>query len=108
MIRCIILVCIVAVVLFGSLPLTIPIFRPMKMYSKLATIEAALSSEWRYLILIWYKINQRWWIDMTQVRAFGKPKESPNTIIIQWKDGKEDNFGVDNADKELIKLEEFV
>lgn len=58
--------------------------------------------------MIWYKINQRWWIDMTQVRAFGKPKDSPNTIIIQWKDGKEDNFGVDDADKELIKLEEFV
>ena len=58
--------------------------------------------------MIWYKINQRWWVDMTQVRSFGKPKESPNTIIIQWKDGKEDNFGVDDADKELIKLEEFV
>ena len=58
--------------------------------------------------MIWYKINRRWWIDMTQVRAFGKPKESPNTIIIQWKDGKEDHFGVDDADKELIKLEEFV
>lgn len=58
--------------------------------------------------MIWYKINRRWWIDMTQVRAFGKPKESPNTIIIQWKDGKEDNFGVEDADKELIKLEKFV
>ena len=58
--------------------------------------------------MIWYKINRRWWVDMTQVRSFGKPKESPNTIIIQWKDGKEDNFGVDDADKELIKLEEFV
>ena len=45
---------------------------------------------------------------MTQVRAFGKPKEAPNTITIQWKDGKEDNFGVDDADEELIKLEEFI
>lgn len=45
---------------------------------------------------------------MIQVRAFGKPKDSSNTIIIQWKDGKEDNFGVDDADKELIKLEKFV
>ena len=58
--------------------------------------------------MIWYKINRRWWVDMTQVRAFGKPKDSPNTIIIQWKDGKEDHFGVDDADKEMIKLEEFV
>ena len=58
--------------------------------------------------MAWYKINQRWWIDMTQVRAFGKPKNSPNTITILWKDGKEDCFEVDDADKELIKLEEFV
>ena len=58
--------------------------------------------------MIWYKINQRWWIDITQVRVFGRPKESSNTIIIQWKDGKEDHFGVDDADKELAKLEEFI
>ena len=58
--------------------------------------------------MIWYKINQRWWIDMTQVRAFGKSKDSSNTITIQWKDGKEDYFGVDDVDKELIKLEKFV
>ena len=58
--------------------------------------------------MIWYKINRRWWIDLTQVRAFGKPKESPHTITIQWKDGKEDHFGVDDADKELVELEKFV
>lgn len=58
--------------------------------------------------MIWYKINRRWWIDMTQVRAFGKSKNSSDYIIIQWKDGKEENFGVDDADRELIKLEEFV
>ena len=38
--------------------------------------------------MAWYKINRRWWIDMTQVRAFGKPKDSPHTITIQWKDGQ--------------------
>ena len=58
--------------------------------------------------MIWYKINQRWWIDMTQVRAFGKSKDSSDTIIIQWKSGSEEYFGVDNADKELTKLEKFV
>ena len=58
--------------------------------------------------MIWYKINQRWWIDMTQVRAFGKPKDSPNTIIIQWKSGSEEYFNVDDADKELAKLEKFI
>lgn len=58
--------------------------------------------------MIWYKINQRWWIDLTQVRSFGMPKDMPKTITIQWKDGKEDYFGVEDADKELLKLEEFV
>lgn len=45
---------------------------------------------------------------MTQVRSFGKPKGSSDTIVIQWKDGEEIHFGVDDADKELIKLEKFV
>ena len=58
--------------------------------------------------MIWYKINRRWWVDITQIRVFGKPKDSPNTITIQWKDGREDNFGVDNVDEEFAKLEEFV
>ena len=58
--------------------------------------------------MIWYKINCRWWIDMTQVRALGLPKDSSNTIVIQWKDGKEDYFGVDDADKELAELEKFI
>lgn len=58
--------------------------------------------------MIWYKINRRWWVDLTQIRVFGKPKDSPNTITIQWKDGREDNFGVDNVDEEFAKLEEFV
>ena len=58
--------------------------------------------------MIWYKINQRWWIDMTQVRAFGKPKDSSDVIIIQWKSGSEEYFSVDDANKELTKLEQFV
>lgn len=58
--------------------------------------------------MIWYKINQRWWIDMTQVRAFGKYKDSSDTIIIQWKSGSEEYFSVDDADIELAKLEKFV
>lgn len=45
---------------------------------------------------------------MTQVRSFGMPKDQPNTITIQYKDGKEDNFGVDNVEEEFAKLEKFV
>ena len=58
--------------------------------------------------MIWYKINQRWWIDITQVRAFGKHKDFTDVITVQWKDGNEDNFSVDDADEELINFEEFV
>ena len=58
--------------------------------------------------MIWYKINRRWWVDLTQIRVFGKPKDLPNTITIQWKDGREDNFGVDNVEEEFAKLEKFV
>ena len=58
--------------------------------------------------MIWYKINRRWWIDITQVRSFGMPKDQPKTITIQYKDGHEDNFGVENVEEEFAKLEEFV
>ena len=58
--------------------------------------------------MIWYKINQRWWIDMTQVRSFGMPKDQPRTITIQYKDGHEDHFGVENVEEEFAKLEKFV
>lgn len=58
--------------------------------------------------MIWYKINRRWWVDLTQVRCFGMPKDQPNTITIQYKDGKENNFGVDNVEEEFAKLEKFV
>ena len=58
--------------------------------------------------MIWYKINQRWWIDMTQVRSFGIPKDQPRTITIQYKDGHEDHFGVENVEEEFAKLEKFV
>ena len=58
--------------------------------------------------MIWYKINRRWWIDMTQVRSFGMPKDQPKAITIQYKDGHEDHFGVENAEEEFAKLEKFV
>lgn len=59
--------------------------------------------------MVWYKINRRWWVDMTQVRSFGMPKDQPNTITIQYRDGHEDHFGVNgNIDVEFAELEKFV
>lgn len=45
---------------------------------------------------------------MTQVRSFGMPKDQPRTITIQYKDGHEDHFGVENVEEEFAKLEKFV
>ena len=45
---------------------------------------------------------------MTQVRSFGMPKDQPKTITIQYKDGHEDHFGVENVEEEFAKLEKFV
>jgi hypothetical protein len=36
------------------------------------------------------------------------PNDQLNTITIEYKDGHEDHFSVDNAEEELAKLEEFV
>jgi hypothetical protein len=37
------------------------------------------------------------------------PKDQPNTITIQYRDGHEDHFGVnEDIDVEFAKLEEFV
>lgn len=58
--------------------------------------------------MIWYKISRRWWIDITQVRSFGMPKDQPKTITIQYKDGHEDHFSVENVEEEFAKLEKFV
>lgn len=58
--------------------------------------------------MIWYKISQRWWVDITQVRSFGMPKDMPKTITIQYKDGHKDYFDVENVEEEFAKLEKFV
>jgi hypothetical protein len=58
--------------------------------------------------MIWYKINRRWWVDLTQVRCFGMPKDQPKTITIEYKDGHEDHFSVENTEEEFAKLEKFV
>ena len=39
---------------------------------------------------------------------FYGPSGTGKTITIQYKDGHEDNFGVDNVEEEFAKLEKFV
>lgn len=45
---------------------------------------------------------------MTQVRSFGMPKDQPDVIAIQYKDGEESYFGVEHVEEEFAKLEKFV
>lgn len=58
-----------------------------------------------------YKIKDYWWIDVTQIRSFGVPQDYPNLILIQYKDGTEDTFGIPepfNAVDECNRLAEFI
>jgi hypothetical protein len=36
------------------------------------------------------------------------PKDRPKTITIEYKDGHEDHFSVENVEEEFAKLEKFV
>jgi hypothetical protein len=36
------------------------------------------------------------------------PKDQPKTITIEYKDGHEDHFSVENTEEEFAKLEKFV
>ena len=58
--------------------------------------------------MIWYRINNRWYIDVTQIREFGKPADSPDCISITFKDGKTENYQVDDQDEQFDKLVEFI
>lgn len=58
--------------------------------------------------MIWFKINNRYYIDVTQIREFGMPKDRPDSILITWKDGHEDCYGVDNQLETFSCLAEFV
>lgn len=57
--------------------------------------------------MIWYKINDRWWIDILQVRAFGIPMDRKECICIVFKDENKHYYAVDNPENELKRFEEF-
>ena len=59
--------------------------------------------------MIWFKISPRCYIDVTQIREFGMPKDRPDSILITWKDGHEDYYyGVENQEETFNRLAEFV
>lgn len=58
--------------------------------------------------MIWFKINESWYIDLTQIREFGVPKDRPGTIMVTYKDGKEDFYGVNDPRETFNRLAEYV
>lgn len=60
--------------------------------------------------MIWYKVNNRWCINMMEVQYFGAPKDNTSQITIKFKNGEETNFGVgeDKQMEVLNKMYKFV
>lgn len=57
--------------------------------------------------MIWFKINNRYYIDITQIREFGMPSDT-DCILITFKDGHEDRYQVDNQKETFERLARFV
>lgn len=58
--------------------------------------------------MIWFKINNRYYIDLMQIREFGRPKANPDVIEITFKDGKEQCYIVDDQNETFNRLAEAV
>lgn len=57
--------------------------------------------------MIWFKINNRYYIDITQIREFGMPNDA-SCILITFKDGHEDRYQVDDQRETFERLACFV
>ena len=58
--------------------------------------------------MIWFKINNRYYIDITQIREFGMPNGQGEAILVTWKDGHEDFYEVDDQEETFNRLARFV
>lgn len=58
--------------------------------------------------MIWFKINDNWSIDLTQIREFGIPKDRSNSILITYKDGKEEFYSSDDPRETFNRLNEYI
>ena len=51
---------------------------------------------------MWFKINDRWCINMCEVRSFGASKSYPTHIVIKFKDGKEETYLIGERQMEVF------
>ena len=64
--------------------------------------------------MLWYKINDKWVIDLSEVRAFGKPLRHPkgyaadNLLCFKYKNDKEQYFTVENRDEVFEDICRFI
>ena len=57
--------------------------------------------------MLWYKLNDYWWVDMAQVREFGISLDKKKIILV-YKDGHDAPYTVVNAEKVLADLADFM
>ena len=58
--------------------------------------------------MMWFKINKRFWVDLTQIREFGIPRNGSSSVTITFKDGTTETYGVSDQDETLARFEEAI
>ena len=58
--------------------------------------------------MIWFKINDNWSINLTQIREFGIPRDRSECIMITYKDGKEKIYESENPHETFNRLNEYI
>lgn len=64
--------------------------------------------------MLWYRINDKWVIDLSEVRVFGKPSHHPkghaadNLLCFKYKNDKEQYFVVENRDEVFEDICRFI
>ncbi len=58
--------------------------------------------------MIWYRINDRWMVNLAEARAFGIYRSDGNKITIDWKDGSSEQYTCEYPAAELKAMESAV
>ena len=58
--------------------------------------------------MIWYRINDRWMVNLAEARSFGIYRTDGNEVTIDWKDGSSEQYTCDYPVAELKAMESAV
>ena len=58
--------------------------------------------------MIWYRINDRWMVNLAEARSFGIYRSDGNEITIDWKDGSSEQYTCEYPAAELKAMEAAV